>query len=55
MQQLALRAKMGVTILAIKGEEGINVSPGADDRVTEGEILVLVGKNEQLQKIEERL
>ncbi len=42
-------------ILAIKGEEGINVSPGADDRVTEGDILVMVGKNEQLQKIEERL
>lgn len=55
LQQLALRAKMGVTILAIKGEEGINVSPGANDRVREGEILVLVGKNEQLQKIEERL
>jgi trk system potassium uptake protein len=55
LQQLALRAKMGVTILAIKGEEGINVSPGATDRVAEGEILVLVGKNEQLQKIEERL
>lgn len=55
LQQLDLRAKMGVTVLAIKGEEGINVSPGAKDQVAEGEILVLVGKNEQLQKIEERL
>lgn len=55
LQQLDLRAKMKVTVLAIKREADINVSPGAKDRVAEGDILVLVGKNEDLKKIEERL
>jgi len=55
LQQLDLRAKRGVTVLAIKGEAGINVSPGAADRVETGDILVLVGKNEDLKKLEMRL
>lgn len=56
LQQLDLRAKMGVTVLAIKGGEAeINVSPGARDRVEEGDILVLVGKTSDVKKIEERL
>ena len=55
LQELDLRAKKGVSVLAIKQDAEVNVSPGARDRVEEGSIMVLVGRNEDLKKIEERL
>ena len=55
LRELDLRAKKGVTVLAIKQDAEVKVSPGSQNRVEAGSIMVLVGRNEDLKKIEERL
>ncbi|BAC13618.1 potassium channel family protein [Oceanobacillus iheyensis] len=52
--ELDLRAKFGVTILAIKTKEGINVSPHPDEIIPEGSILVTMGSNQSIRKFEEK-
>lgn len=49
-----IRAKYGVSVLAIKHGEAVNVSPQADEVVKQGDVLVVVGANEDLQKIQDR-
>lgn len=53
---LNVRARYGVNVLAIRGEDGniITISPAADQVVNEGDILIVVGENstiEQLDKV----
>ncbi|MBY6274131.1 MAG: potassium transporter Trk, partial [Bacillaceae bacterium] len=47
----------GCTVLAIKSkdEEKVNISPGADDVVKDGDVLVLVGTNRDLGMLEKEL
>ncbi len=51
LKQLDLRNKFGINVLAIRRGEEINVSPKADDLIKEGDILVVVGPNQGLQKV----
>ncbi len=64
LQELALPTKKGVNVVAIKykaetvTEEGenevenkINDMPGANDRVNEGDILVLIGPKNRINKL----
>lgn len=51
--QLDIRAKYGCTVLAIKSDEKLNVAPQANDKIKEGDILVLVGHTEDVQRFEE--
>lgn len=52
LRELDLRAKYGVNVLAIRtADREINVSPAATDRISEGDLLIIVGENEKLQKI----
>lgn len=53
LRQLALRARFGVNIMAIRTGDVINVSPKAEDAVQPGDILVLIGDNEALRRIEQ--
>ncbi|HOW27280.1 MAG TPA: TrkA family potassium uptake protein [Elusimicrobiota bacterium] len=61
MKSLELRAKYGVNVIAIKKKvpfltdggdtdfkEEINIAPAADDEVNDGDILVIIGKNADL-------
>ena len=52
--QLDLRANYGITVMAVKQGININISPEADDVLKPGDILVVIGKNEQINKVEER-
>ena len=52
--QLDLRANYGITVMAVKQGININISPEADDVLKAGDILVVIGKNEQINKVEER-
>lgn len=65
LRQLGLRERMGVTVIAIKKKlavmtekgtpdfrEEVNISPSADDEIVEGDVLVLLGRYEDLAKIE---
>jgi trk system potassium uptake protein TrkA len=51
LADLDLRTKFGVNVMAIKRGENLNVTPGAGDRVLEGDILVVMGQNENLDDL----
>src|SRR5690606_34252011 len=43
LQKLNIRARFGCTILAIKSEHRMNVSPRAEDTISSGNILLILG------------
>ncbi|WP_334109617.1 potassium channel family protein [Thermodesulfitimonas autotrophica] len=51
--EAAIRMKYGVTVLAIRRGEEIIISPGAHHTVEEGDILVVVGRNDRLRRLEQ--
>ncbi len=56
LRDLNLRAKYGVTVVAMRNrnEEGVNVSPKADTKIKEGDIIIVVGDNDDLRKLERK-
>ena len=50
--ELNVRAKLGVNILAIKRNGDITVSPGAEFRILEGDILVVLGDTAALKAVQ---
>lgn len=55
LQELKLRTKYGINVMAIKNDKKVKVSPSAETAINSGDILVVVGSVEQLTKIEEAL
>ncbi len=51
---LDLRANFGINVMAVKHGMDINISPQAEDTLKPGDILVVIGENEQINKVEER-
>jgi len=54
LAESAVRLKHGVTVLAIRRGNEVVISPGAGQTVEEGDVLVVVGRNERLTALEER-
>ena len=52
LKELNVRAKLGVNIIAIKGEAGINVSPAADYAIAQKDVLVVLGDSAALKKVQ---
>lgn len=52
--ELKLPNKMGVSVMAIKTGDKINISPYADDIIKAGDVVVLLGHNDNLRKIEQK-
>lgn len=53
LRQLDLRNKYGCNVMGIKSKEGVmNIAPHAEDLIQEGDVLVIVGKNEDLLEFE---
>jgi len=52
LQELALRREYGVTILALRRGEDVLISPVAGERVRGDDILVAIGRNDRLKKLE---
>lgn len=52
LKDLNVRAKLGVNILAVRREGKINVSPAADFAFCQGDILVVLGDNLALEKVQ---
>lgn len=50
--ELNVRAKLGVNIIAIERDEKINVSPGAEYKLLEGDILVVLGDSNALGTVQ---
>lgn len=53
LRQLRLSNKYGITVIAIKHRDGLNISPYADDIVEEGDIVIFIGDNESFRKLED--
>ena len=52
LKELNVRARLGVNILAFKQGDQINVSPAADYLITAGDIMVILGDNDALRKVQ---
>ncbi len=50
--ELNIRAKMGVNILAVKRDGHITVSPAADFRIAQGDVLVVLGDTAALEAVQ---
>lgn len=46
-----MRANYGINVMAIRRGEDINITPGANEAIEEGDILVVIGAQADLQKI----
>ncbi len=51
IRDLSVRARLGINIIAVKKDKDFNIAPGADYVVKEGDVLVIVGKNDALAKL----
>lgn len=52
--EINMRKKYGVNVMAIKQGSQINISPKASEEISNGDILIMVGHNDDLLKIEKR-
>jgi len=52
LRELGIRAELGCRVLAIKTGNRMNISPGAEDLIREGDVLVNVGRNRDLHRLE---
>jgi len=53
LYELELRSQFGVNVMAIKRGQHINVTPGANDKVLEGDTLVIMGENKNLNRVKQ--
>ena len=53
LADLELRTRFGVNVMAIKRGKELTVTPGANDRILEGDVLVVMGKNKDLDAVKE--
>ena len=52
LKELNIRAKLGVNIIAVESGKKTNVSPAADYRILDGDILVVLGENYALEAVQ---
>lgn len=55
LKDLDMRVKHGLNVMAIRRNEEVIVSPKADDIILEGDILVVVGQNKDIEKLEKHV
>ncbi len=54
LRDINMRAKYGVNVMAIKHGPNINISPSALDIIEEDDVLVVIGHNDDISKIEKK-
>jgi len=54
LRELDLRESFGVNVMAVKRDEAIIVPPRADDPLLDGDVIVVIGHNDDLQRLERR-
>ena len=55
LKELKLRSSYGINIMAIKRGEDIDISPKAEDRLSEDDIIVAIGSADDLSNLEDIL
>mgnify|MGYP001283941924 CR=1 FL=1 len=53
LKELDIRAKYNCNVMAVKRGESMNIAPRPDEPLQEGDVLVIVGRNEHLNKLEQ--
>ncbi|MHB0884602.1 MAG: potassium channel family protein [Bacillota bacterium] len=53
LRHLALRATFNVNVIAIRRGTMMNITPQADDQVLTGDVLIVVGRNDDIKRLEE--
>lgn len=51
LNDLQMRSRFGVNVVAVKAGERINISPAASDELRAGDVLVVLGENQALDKL----
>ncbi|TCS83521.1 potassium channel family protein [Tepidibacillus fermentans] len=51
--ELNIRARFGCNVMAIKNQDQINIAPSAKDIIHEGDIMVVIGHNNDLKKFQD--
>ncbi|MGL5440484.1 MAG: potassium channel family protein, partial [Filifactoraceae bacterium] len=54
LQSVNLRAKYGINVVAIKKNDTVNISPEADEIFDYGDLLVVIGDNSAIGKVEDK-
>ncbi len=54
LEILNVRGRYGINVMAIKQGTDINITPSPADEIKKGDIMVVIGHNKDLQKLEER-
>lgn len=52
LDELRLRSKYGINVMAIKNGDEINLTPSAQDKVNAKDVIVAIGSAEDLSKLE---
>jgi len=52
LKELNIRARYGCTIMAIKTNDRINISPKAEDAIYTGDVLLIIGSNDDIRALE---
>ena len=50
--EINLRAHFGINVIAIKNNDGININVGPEERIGEHDVLVVIGHNDDIRKVE---
>ncbi|MGM0370625.1 MAG: potassium channel family protein [Bacillota bacterium] len=53
LKELNLRQEFGVNVLAIKNDTGVNVSPDATELLSKGDVLVVMGREEDIGQLKD--
>ncbi|MHB8926300.1 MAG: potassium channel family protein [Bacillota bacterium] len=53
LRHLALRVTFNVNVIAIRRGSSMNITPQADDQVLAGDVLIVVGRNDDIKRLEE--
>jgi len=51
LRDLKLRTSLKVNVIGIRKKENLNINPAADDAIEKGDVLVIIGNNEVLNKL----
>lgn len=50
--EINIRATHGINVIAIKNQDGININVGPSELITEHDVLVVIGHNDDIRKVE---
>jgi len=51
LKDLKLRSTHKINVIGIRKKENLNINPAADDAIEKGDVLVIIGNNETLNKL----